>query len=67
MFTYDMRAENESLYDLHSLSDHIAVTLPQSEEAHVALGHVHTTDMHNHRITVTVPARLFNSAHSCPT
>ena len=59
-------AANESLYDLHSLSGHIAVTLPQSEQAHVALRHIHTIDMHNHKITVMITGRLFNSAAFLP-
>ena len=65
-FSSDLLADNESLYDLHTLSGHIAVTLPQSGEAHVALRHIHTIDMHNHKITVILPARLFNSAAFLP-
>ena len=59
-------ADNASLYNLHSLTGHIAVTLPQPEEAHVTLRHIHTIDMHNHKITVIVPARLFNSEAFLP-
>ena len=44
--TCDLVAGNESLYDLHSLSGHIAVTLPQTEESHVVTADTVKPDPH---------------------
>ena len=66
VYASNLLAEDKNLYDLHTLTGNIVVTLPPSDEAHVALRHIHTIDMHNHNITVVIPARLFNSAAFLP-
>ena len=65
-FASNLLADEFSLYDLHSLSQNIVVTLPSSDEAHVALRHIHTINMNKHKVTVVIPARLFNSASFLP-
>lgn len=55
-----------SLFDLHKLNENIVVTLPCTAEAQVAIRHIHTIDMHQHKITVVVPARIFESSTFIP-
>lgn len=55
-----------SLFDLHDLKENIIVTLPCTDAAQAAVRHMHTINMHEHNITVVIPARIFDSSAFVP-
>ena len=55
-----------SLFDVHELSNNIVVVLPMHDDARTAIRHIHTIDMRGHKITMVIPARIFDSSAYIP-
>lgn len=54
-------SDDQSLFDVSVLKHDLAVSLPFTEQAHVAMRHLHTLDLNGYTVTVAIPARLFDS------
>ena len=65
-YNTEFQAGNKQFFDVDTLTNDIVITLPPSEQAQVALRHLHTIDMNGHRITVVIPAQLFDSVNVIP-
>ena len=61
IFPSSLHTSNTNVYDITKLTGPIAITLPYTDDAHVALRHIHTINLNGHHITVAIPGRLFDS------